>query len=289
MRHFKALTASIALLLGCALSASAQNQSVAVAPLHLRGAMPVVEVTLNGVGPFAFAIDTGAGMQADIDPSVAARLKLDPIGKIRTGDPTQQNDRDLDATRIASIEFGGAEFRNVVAIIRPQRITKDYPEIDGILGFALFTDCLLTLDYPAMQVRLAKGSLPLANGSDVLNFEIENHIPVIEIAVGTLRMKAHIDSGNFVAGFLLPEEIAEQLPLLSPPVSAGRVRSISNVIEIKQAPLKSTIHIGRFVFHQATIAFPALSDANVGFPVLKEFVLTFDQKNQRMKFERASQ
>ena len=288
MGSLKVVPISIVLIFACALAVAAQNQSVAVAPLQLRGAMPVVEVKLNGLGPFAFAIDTGAGLQADIDPSVATRLKLEPIGKIRTGDPTQQNDRDLDATRIASIEFGGAEFRNVLAIIRPQRITKEYPEIDGILGFALFTDCLLTLDYPAMQVRLAKGSLPLANGSDVLNFEIENKIPVIELSVGKLRMRAHIDSGNFVAGFLLPEDIVEQLPLLSQPVIVGRARSISNLIEIRQAQLKDTIRIGGFDYPQATIEFPALSDTNVGFKILREFTLTFDQKNQRMKFERAS-
>ena len=115
-----------------------------------------------------------------------------------------------------------------------QRITKDYPEVDGFLGFALFTEYLLTLDYPAMQVRLARGALPKANGADILPFEIENRIPVIEVAVGKLRMKAHVDSGNFVAGFILPEDVVEQLTLLSEPVTVGRARSVTNKIEIGQ-------------------------------------------------------
>lgn len=296
MHSFKVVIVAIAVLFACSISVAAQDstartrlthsQQLAVAPMQLRGGMPVIEVKLNGQGPFAFAIDTGAGMQLDIDPAVAEQLKLAHVGKIRTGDPSGQNDRDLDAARIATLEFGGAEFRNVTAIIRPQRITKDYPEIDGILGFALFTDYLLTLDYPAMQVRLAKGSLPAANGSDILPFEIENLIPVIEVAVGKLRMKAHIDSGNFVAGFILPEEIVEQLALLTQPVIVGRARSVSNVIEIKQVQLQGIIQIGSFEYPQATITFPALSDTNIGFKVLKDFVLTFDQKNKRMKFER---
>ncbi|MEK6333791.1 MAG: retropepsin-like aspartic protease [Acidobacteriota bacterium] len=279
---------SIALFFAGAVSVAAQNSSVAVAPMHFRGLMPVVEVKLNGQGPFVFAIDTGAGMQADIDPSVAAKLKLEPVGQVRSGDPSGENDRVLEITRIASLAFGGAEFRNVTALVRPQRITKDYPAVDGFLGFALFTDYLLTLDYPAMQVRLAKGSLPVANGSDILSFEIENRIPVIEVAIGKLRMKAHIDSGNFVAGFMLPEAVVEQLPLLSPPVTVGRARSVSNQIEIKQAQLRDTIHIGSFDYPQATIAFPALSNTNVGFKILREFALTFDQKNKRMKLERGS-
>jgi hypothetical protein len=287
MHTFKGLTRSIAIFFVCAVSVAAQNSSVAVAPMHFRGLMPVIEVKLNGQGPFVFAIDTGGGMQADIDPSVAAQLKLEPMGTVLSGDPSLQNDRRLEITRIDSLTFGGAEFRNVTALIRPQRITKDYPDVDGILGFALFTDYLLTLDYPAMQVRLANGNLPIANGADILSFEIENRIPVIEIAIGKLRMKAHIDSGNFVAGFILPEEIVEQLPLLSQPVTVGRARSVSNQIEIKQAQLRDTIHIGSFRYPRATIAFPALSNTNVGFKILREFALTFDQKNKRVKFERA--
>src|SRR5437868_4434220 len=286
MRNLKVVACSLFLVVAWADSAVAQNSSVAVAPMKFRGLMPVIEVKLNGQGPFAFTIDTGAGMQADIDTSVAAQLKLQPNGKVLNGDPSGENDREVDTARIESIAFGGAEFRNVTAVIRPQRITRDYPDVDGILGFALFTDYLLTLDYPAMEVRLARGTLPPANGADVLNFEIENRIPVIEVAIGKIRVRAHIDSGNFVAGFILPEEIAEQLQLMSQPVTVGRARSVSNQIELKQVKLKDTIRIGGFDFPQPTITFPALSDTNVGFKVLRDFALTFDQKNRRVKLAR---
>ncbi len=286
MRHPERFTFAIIFLVACVVSVAAQNSSVAVAPMQFRGLMPVIEVKLNGQGPFAFTIDTGAGMQADIDTSIAAQLKLQPNGKVLNGDPSGENDREVDTARIDSIAFGGAEFRNVTAVVRPQRITRDYPDVDGILGFALFTDYLLTLDYPAMEVRLARGALPAANGNDILSFEIENRIPVIEVAIGKIRVRAHIDSGNFVAGFILPEELVEQLQLLSQPVTVGRARSVSNQIEIKQAQLRDTIHIGRYGYPQATITFPALSDTNVGLKILREFALTFDQKNRRMKLDR---
>ena len=180
MRSLKLITSSIFLLLAGIVPVAAQGQPVAVAPMRFRGLMPVIEVKLNGQGPFVFMIDTGAGMQADIDTSVATQLKLQPNGRVLNGDPSGENDREVNTARIDSITLGGVEFRNVTAVIRPQRITKDYPEVDGILGFALFTDYLLTLDYPALQVRLARGALPTANGADILSFEIENRIPVIE-------------------------------------------------------------------------------------------------------------
>src|ERR1041385_7281574 len=200
------LIQSIVVMLVCLGAAAAQDSPVAVAPMHMRGLMPVVEVKLNGQGPFAFMIDTGAGMEADIDPSVAERLKFPLSGRAINGDPSGQNDREVATATIASLSIGKAEFRNVIAVIRPQRITKDYPDVDGILGFALFSDYLLTLDYPTMQVRLARGSLPPANAVDVLNFELENRIPIVELRIGKIRVPAHVDSGNFVAGFLLPAE-----------------------------------------------------------------------------------
>lgn len=286
MRNRRRVIFPIIFLVACVVSVTAQSQPVAVAPMQFRGLMPVIEVKLNGQGPFAFMIDTGAGMQADIDTSVAVRLKLRSNGRAINGDPSGENDREVETTTIDSIAFAGAEFRNVTAVVRPQRITKDYPDVDGILGFALFTDYLLTLDYRSMQVRLARGALPAANGADILSFEIENRIPVIEVAIGKMRVRAHVDSGNLVAGFILPEELVEQLALLSPPVTIGRARSVSNQIEIKQAQLRDTIHIGHFDYPQATITFPALSDTNVGLKVLSEFGLTFDQKNRRMKLER---
>lgn len=301
-------TFSVSLVLICAAASAAQNSTVTIAPMHMRGLMPVVEVKLNGQGPFAFMIDTGAGMQADIDTSVAERLKLQPSGSAVNGDPSGENDREVATVTIDSITFGedragnefaGAtrkrrvsvstntvEFRNVTAVVRPQRITKDYPAVDGILGFALFRDYLLTLDYPAMRVTLQQGDVPAANGADILDFEIENRIPVIELAVGKIRVPAHLDSGNFVAGFILPEEIVEQLPLLSQPVIVGGARSVSNRIELRQAQISGTIRIGSFDFPQPMITFPALSETNVGFKVLRDFVVTFDQKNRRVKFER---
>src|SRR5437868_15249929 len=125
-------TFSIFVLTAGAGSAIAQNSTVTVAPMKFRGLMPVVEVKLNGQGPFAFMIDTGAGMQADIDPSVAARLKLRSNGRAINGDPSGENDREVETATIDSIAFGNAEFLNVTAVVRPQRITKDYPEVDGI-------------------------------------------------------------------------------------------------------------------------------------------------------------
>src|SRR5256714_9365824 len=144
MRNPSRITFLIIFLAACVVSAAAQNSTEAVAPMQMRGLMPVVEVRLNGQGPFAFMIDTGAGLQADIDTSVAERLGLQANGTAINGDPSGENDREVVTARIDSIQLGtagrearGVQFRNVTAVVRPQRITKDSSRVDGILGFAL--------------------------------------------------------------------------------------------------------------------------------------------------------
>src|SRR5947207_12381336 len=122
MRHLKSLIASIALLF-CVASGAAQNSPIAVAPMQMRGLMPVVEVKLNGQGPFAFMIDTGAGLQADIDTAVAERVGLPLSGRALTGDPSRQNDLEVATANVKLLTVAGVEFHNVTAVIRPHRIT----------------------------------------------------------------------------------------------------------------------------------------------------------------------
>src|SRR5262249_61297661 len=131
-----------------------------------------------------------------------------------------------------------------------------------------------------------RGSLAPANGADIMNFELENRIPIVELAIGRIRVPAHVDSGNFVAGFILPEEIVEQLQLQSEAITVGGARSVTNRIQLKQVQHRDTIRLGGFEYPKPTIAFPALSDANIGFNVLRDFTLTFDQENRRLRLKR---
>lgn len=280
--------AGLALVL-CAVAAMVQRTTVADVPMLSRGSEPAVEIKINGEGPFIFAIDTGGGLQADLDPMLVARLSLPVSGKVRGGDPSGQNARDFDTVLVDSISFGGAEFRNVTAMVRQQQLAPGAFHIDGILGFALFTDYLLTLDYPGKRVQLERGELPKANGADILNFELQRRIPVVELGVGKLKLRAHIDSGNMMGGFVLPAAIVLKLDLASEPKVVGRARTISNEIEIKQVQLNDLIKLGSFEFSKPTVTFPTIAeDANIGSRVLNEFAITFDQKNLRLQLKRSA-
>lgn len=295
MRMLRFVRLASLLVLFSSLQTFAQNPPPPAAaatvevPMLFRGTMPAVEVLVNGQGPFLFAIDTGGQGTARVDVSLAAKLKLQPVGQRQIGDGSGLNTRTADVVQLASIAFGGVQFRDVQAVARDYNAVPNMPRIDGILGFNLFSDYLLTLDYPAKRVRLARGELPPPDGAQIVSFENPNGIPVVVLVVGSHKINAHVDSGNMIGGFVLPVALAEKLTFAAPPRVAGRARTASNDIEIKEARLKETIRLGRHEFTEPTIIFPALSDdANIGGKVLREFALTFDQKNKRLRLERGA-
>lgn len=292
MRKLKAvLLTSVNLLfgsyLGMAQSSSQMtnpNKSVDV-PMVFRGSLPAVEVMVNGQGPFLFTIDTGARGMARVDSSLVVKLNLQPVGKMRVGDGSGSTTT-MDVVRLDSIAFGGVQFNNVRAPSRDYNTSSRLPKIDGILGFDLFAEYLLTLDFPAKRVRLERGELPQPDGAELLSYESSNGTPVVELGIGSLEVKGRIDTGNSIGGFILPESLVNKLSLASQPVVVGMGRTVSSQVEIKAARLKDSIRFGRFEFAEPRIVFPALgNDVNIGSDALREFALTFDQKNNRLRFK----
>jgi hypothetical protein len=265
------------------------RKTIVDVPMLFNGPMPAVEVMVNGKGPFLFTIDTGARGQARADQTLAARLGLQPSGKALAGDGSGINTREVDIVKLDSIAFGGVQFHNVEAIMRDynRMSPPNAPHIDGILGFNLFTDYLLTLDYVGKRVRLEQGELPKADGREILNFQSADGTPTVELQVGALKVNANIDSGNMRSELTLPSAMIEKLSLAAPPKVVGRARTTSNEFEIKEAALNDSLHLGGYEIAGPTIIFADIfKDANIGSRLLKNFVLTFDQKNHRVRLIR---
>jgi len=258
---------------------------VEVAMLELDH-LPGVEVMINGQGPFRFGIDTGGQGSARIDSTLAVRLGLAVVGQARSGDPSGRNPRITNLVRIDALQIGGARFEGLTAGVRGHHERRLGRAIDGILGFGLFEQALLTLDYPGAKVRIERGELPAADGGEVIPFRMERGIPSITLAVGPLTVDADIDAGA-MGGFMLPADLIDRLPLAAAPKVVGKARTVSNEFEIREAPLNGTVRLGRHQFAGATVGFqPVFPKANVGSRVLRDFVVTFDQKNGRVRFRK---
>ena len=250
------------------------------------GHLPAVQLKVNGKGPFLFAIDTGGMGSARLDSALAATLGLATVGQARTGDPSGLHTRLTNLVQVGSIEIGGARFENMTVGVDGGGKSLLKEHVDGVLGFGLFKDCLLTLDYPGNRVTIEGGELPPVDGRDVIAFTSEHGIPAVRLRVDSLWVDAHVDAGA-MGGFTLPANLAPRLPLASPPRVVGRARTASNEFEITAAGLKGSVHLGGHEFPGATIEFqPIFPMANVGARILREFRVTFDQKHGRMRLVR---
>jgi CubicO group peptidase (beta-lactamase class C family) len=253
-----------------------------------NGHLPAVRLMVNGQGPFLFAIDTGGMGSARLDSALVAKLGLESVGQARAGDPSGKNMRLMDLVHVQSIEIGGARFENMTAAVRSYNERRLGEPIDGVLGFGLFKECLFTLDYPGNRVRIERGELPPVDGREVIAFTAERGIPSIRLQVDSLWVDADVDAGS-MGGFALPASLAPRLPLASQPRVIGRGRTVSNEFEIKAAELKGSVHLGGHEFPGATVEFqPLFPMANVGSRVLRDFRVTFDQKNRRMRLTRGT-
>jgi len=256
-------------------------------PMRVEGGMFAIELMVNGKGPFLFAIDTGAEGGPRLDTSLMEKLGLKPSGQMSDGDPSGRSPQMSQTVQLDSIEVGGLRFSGVAATSKNYKNSPRPLAADGIIGLGLFPDYLVTLDFPAKMLRIARGELPKANGAEILDYQTEHGVPSVDLAVGNTKIKAHLDSGNRIGEFVFPTSFAEKLTQTSKPLVVGRARSVSGEMEIKQVQIKELVRLGRHEFPDATVTFPALGDTgNVGAKVLNQFAVTFDQKNQRVRLTR---
>jgi hypothetical protein len=256
-------------------------------PMRTDGGMPTIELMVNGQGPFLFGIDTGSQAGPRIDSSLVEKLKLKSSGQVSITDPSGRNPQTTDTVKLDSIGIGTLRFTDVTAVSRNFKNSPRPLKVDGILGLSLFSEYLVTLDFPTKLLRFERGELPKADGAEILDYKSEGGIPLVELSVGSTKIKAHLDSGNMIGAFVFPTSFVEKLTRASEPIVVGRARSASGEMEIKQVQIKEMVRLGRYEFPDATITFPALSDiGNVGAKILSQFAVTFDQQHQRVRLTR---
>ncbi len=250
--------------------------------LELVHDKPFVMVMVNGKGPFRFVIDTGTSGGAFVTPELVGILGLSAVGQARLSDPSKQSVQSVPLVMIQSLEVAGFEFTDIKA--RVHLLGRGEGSYQGLLGFSLFRDCLLTLDFPNRELNLSKGSLLPDGEHSVLSFRMPYGIPIVNLRIGGVPIDAQIDSGG--DGLLLPDRLAARLKFASDPAEFGNGESLSTRFQIKAARLAPNVEVGDYSFKRPFVeiggAFPL---ANFGSTPLQAFAVTFDQKNRLVRFK----
>jgi hypothetical protein len=237
------------------------------------GGRPVIEVMINGKGPYRFIFDTGASFNV-VDSTLAAELSL------------------KDSPNIQEIRVGKVAVRDVQAFVNPisQMLgSGDVPR--GVLSASSFPGGLVTFDYPAKRITFRRGALDQPNGKNIFGYD-PTDLPSLPVKVANREITVHLDTG---APFpvALPTKYIKELPLAGPPVQKGSAKTHTGVMPIFLATLDGRISIGEFELSTRDLRFTdvvpypgAEPKGQVGNEVLKEFVLTIDSMNHRVGLER---
>lgn len=250
------------------------------APIELINDKPYVSVLVNGHGPYRFLIDTGTGTQALISPELVQELGIPVVGHARLTDPSGQGQQRSDIVWVESIKVGGVEFEEVQAV--QHRLFREEQNCQGVLGFPLFEDYLLTLDYPGRRMLLTSGTLPEHGGGSLLPFRMSDGVPIAKLQIEGMSLDAQIDTGG--TGLSIPDAMADHMKFQSTPIEYGIAESLTTRFSLKAARLQPDVRLGGYVFRKAFVeinsAFPVV---NIGSTPLKNFMITFDQQELVMR------
>jgi predicted aspartyl protease len=231
-----------------------------------------VDVSINGSGPYRFAIDWGANLFA-ISPRLAQALKLPRTGKDEMGNEN---------VRVETLSLGGARFLGLTAAVDP---FFDDKQEQGVLGVNVYADLLMTLDYPRKLVVFERGSLPPADGQTMFACDGgDDPEPTVEIMLGEKKIRAILDTG--ASRFLmLPERLSGELPLKAAPVAAGVATGPqSGTLRPREARFAGMLRLGAISVRDPLLTFHPRPRAFLGSAFLEHFAVTLDQKGKRVRF-----
>jgi hypothetical protein len=263
----------------------AMHPAAHTAPMTERFGKPYVEVTIEDKGPYRFIIDTGTGADAFVSPQLVDELNLPSAGEATLNDPSHEGAQRVPTVFIPHLRLAGVDFYWVEAIVHP--VAEEAGACQGLLGFTLFHDYLLTLDFPERQVEIEQGELKPDGEQDVLPMRMLDGIPITTLQLSNQTVEAALDSGG--GGLTLSESLASHLKWDVDPAVFATGHSLTTSFNIKSAKLASDIRIGRYTFtHPVVEINPAFTRVNFGSPPMQSFAITFDQKNLLVRLKSAN-
>jgi hypothetical protein len=150
-------------------------------------------VFVNGVGPFAFVVDTGASSSV-ISPRVVARLKLvpDPArAKLLRGITGSEV---VATVPVESISAGEIRLpKSELPVVEP----RVFADADGIFGADAFSSGCLYVNFANSEVSILRTACPrVGQNWEVMRTRLRfGGLPVVNARVGDTRVLAIVDTG----------------------------------------------------------------------------------------------
>ncbi|MCX6956057.1 MAG: aspartyl protease family protein [Verrucomicrobia bacterium] len=264
------------------------GSKLVVVPTKAIGNYLVVEAKWDRSGPYHFLIDTGSSVTL-VTPAFAKRYASKdapppnaPRVQVLSADGQTT---ELSPTTIEQISLGDARFDDVFALLYDCTTLSAHlgVKIDGVLGFPLFREALLTLDYPQARVTLQSTRNTALVPGVAIPLNDASKTPLIALRLGDRSFVALIDSGSDAPLSLNPVGLNPTFAV--PPRAGSTVGTLTGDRAQRIGRLTETLGIGDYQFPRPLVD---LTDelSSIGGEILKNFSVTFDQEHDRVYFQR---
>lgn len=254
----------------------------------------VVESRQDNGAMARFLIDTGSSVTL-VSPSLSHDLglkdKRTPARRRVRVRGAHGGEVELEAVTIRKLWLGDTRFERVPALVFDFTDLSNHlgMRIDGVMGFPMFRDVLLTLDYPHDRLELAPqvaSPAPLgddAGGRSTIAFNNEQNSPLIPIQMGNESFVVLLDSGS--DGSLSLNTLGLHPRFASGPRAGTLVASLAGDRQQQVGRLGMNLLIGSQVVEKPIVD---LTDqlSSLGGELLRHFTLVFDQLHNRVTFIR---
>jgi hypothetical protein len=264
----------------------------AAVPAHLIGNALVVETKWDSYGPYRFLIDTGSSstlLTPELVRRYAARDAPPPaIPEVPVRSASGAS-KVLTAATVERLQLGAVRFERVPVLIYDCADLSDQlgVKIDGILGFPLFRETILTLDYPHERIVMESPSRAQPPLGDTMTFDNQNKAPFIWLGIGDRRFSALIDSGSDGTLSVNEGPAGPRPKLAVGPTEGPTVGTLAGEYQTIVGRLAEDVTLGSYVVPRPVVEI----DENlpiIGGGILKQFTITFDPAHSRVTFYRDS-
>jgi hypothetical protein len=267
-----------------------------VVPISVENGQVIVDVTINGRGPFPMMLDTG-GVET-VTPEAAAALGLEVEGD-GTALGSGEGAVAVAFTRAKKMGLGDAKLLDQTLLVSPlPRFLTDRgarPPLAGFVGYELLAQFAVRLDYEGGTMTLKPVQKFRYGGTGMcVPLAFADKIPVIPAAADGIAGTFEIDTGSSSA-LVLQREFVEQhgFEVRHPSVFRMKIGGIDGVFET------IITRLDRFGIAQSQIERPAAEfpsngksglpvtgvDGSIGYQILRQFVITFDYSRREIWFK----
>ena len=269
-------------------------------PFRLVRDLMVVKLKINNKGPFNFVLDTGVGLMIITDAKLVDSLDIPNRRTLRLFGLGDGDDVDAYATSPLTVEIPGLTSYDVsAAILKKDRFgLSNYAgiPIHGLLGYEFFSNLVARINFADSIITVCRPKdLNILKKGTKIPMIVEGHKPYIAANIkmydGTERKnKLIVDLGAGHA--LLLENLIRNNGLPTKFISANLGIGFAGPINGFLSRI-SRIDIGGYKIKDVITSFPfsdTLSrhadyikrDGNIGYGLLKKFIVTLDYPDSLM-------